>query len=121
MELFNALSLKEVANIVNSLGASVDISSIKGCINTGDKLITYIKEGNELTAYSSEGMMTTVKIDYSCHEQRNTKYLSHPVTIEYYLKDGAVIRLSNDLSLPEGLEAFEYVQRHDLIHRMEVK
>ena len=127
MELFNILSLKEIADIISTLGESHrNIYHMCGTIRLEDKVIFYENKDNELSIQSSTGEKTKIRISFSSKETedyngRKITFLSHECFIDYYLHDGSVISLYNQLSLPNGYEGFENVQRHDLLKGLRVK
>lgn len=127
MELFNVLSLKEIADIICILGESHEsIKHSYGNLHLENKDITFLYENDELIIQSNTGEKTNVKISFSKQEGkdyngRKITYLSHECFINYYLQDGSIISLYKELSLPEGYEGFENVQRHNLLNGLRIK
>ena len=127
MELFNILSLKEIADIISTLGESHrNIYHMCGTIRLDNKVIFYENKDNELSIQSSTGEKTKIRISFSSKETedyngRKITFLSHECFVDYYLRDGSVISLYNQLSLPNGYDGFESVQRHDLLKGLRVK
>ena len=127
MELFNILSLKEIADIISTLGESHrNIYHMCGTIRLDNKVIFYENKDNELRIQSSTGEKTAIRISYSSKEtedynRRKMTILCHECFIDYYLRDGSIISLYNKLSLPKGYDGFENVQRQDLINGLRIK
>lgn len=120
MELFTQLGLKEVASIAGTLGVSTDVLSLQDTIEVNGKRYYYEKEGNKLTILGDGGKKFTIEIDYSSrrgkdYQDRDVVYLSHELKSKFTFPNGEGIILYNDISLNPGYEAFENVQRHNLM------
>lgn len=126
MELFTKLGLKEVADIVGTLGRHTDVECAQGTVEVDGKRYFYEKDGNKLSIIDSEGKKVKIGINYSEETykdeyQRDIHVLKHEVKAKYTLPNGDSIRLYNNVGLNPGYEAFENVQRHDLMRGISMK
>ena len=118
--MFVRLGLKEVADVIKTLGISSDIMYLHGNIDVNGKLYIYEKKGNQLTITGEDGKSVTIGINYSeekakDYQNRDVLYLKHEVSIDYKLEDGHHITFYRDIPLERGYESFENVNRHDLL------
>lgn len=148
MDLLKDLGLKEVASIIQTLGTHTDVKELEGSVVVDGVECKYFKNGNSFTVYTSDGNRMCVAIDASVKEVRNSngegvyrnigksltstdedekpfervvKYASHDVLLDYSISDGSYLVLTGGLSLPEGYEGFENVQRHDLRDALNIR
>ena len=126
MELFIDLGLKEIASIIGRMGLTTDINELHGEVELNGIKYNYEKHGNEFKVTDSLGHQTNIKINYSEEEtkddyNRTIRYLRHDVSMDYLLKNGDYINLSNNIGLDSGYESFENVHRHDIISGVRTK
>lgn len=120
MEVFMKLGLKEVANVIKTLGVSTEIPYMHGNVDVDGKLHIYEKKGNRLTITSEEGKYVGVEVDCQVVERRDIHGNSfelpqHKVYFEYGLANGQLLAFSKELVLDGLYEGFEDVNRHDLL------
>ena len=124
METFIRLGLKEIASIVGTLGLNTNIEHLgPNDININGKTFNYEKDGNNLIVKDDNQTLLIVSINAGKEESkdfmgRKITSLSHEVSINYFLEDGSFINFYNNIPLYEGYEAFENVQRHDLLSNL---
>ena len=120
MEVFMKLGLKEVANIIKTLGVSTEIPYMHGGMYVNGKLHIYEKKGNTLTIKTEEGKSVSVAVDCSVEEHTDKhgnhyELPKHQVYFEYGLSNGQLLAFSKVLPLDGYYEGFEDVNRHDLL------
>ena len=122
MELFTKLGLKEICYIVNQLGLSTNMEFLHGSnIVVNGRTYNYEKRGNSVFITDSVGNCVKVAVKYTeeptkDHYGRDVIYVKHEISADYALPNGELINIYNNISLDRGYEAFENVQRHDLMH-----
>ena len=118
--MFEKIGLKEIAAIVSVMGESYGTGPIIGEVEVDGKIYSYDKEDDITVVTCSDGRKMSIKINSTTERERDSfnreiVYCNHDVNVDYYKEDGSRINLYNKLSLNEGYEGFEGVQRHDLL------
>ena len=127
METFVKFGLKEVANIIGLLGKSTDVKELDvKDIEIDGKKYGYYKIGNALVIYDESGKSVKIKVNHTQEKTKDYKnmdviYDVHEVFMDYQLENGDIISLKNQIALDGGYEAFENVQRHDLLSGLGLK
>ena len=127
MEAFEKLGLKEVAGLIGILGKNHDIDKIdKTEIIINDRKYYYSKNGDSLLIESEDGKALEVSVKSTetegvDYQNRKVVYQKHEVDARYYLKENETIRIHNEIPLYGDYEAFENVQRHDLMRGLSYK
>lgn len=101
------------------MGRFHDTRFVEGKVTDGNLEVNYSKNGNSMTITTNDGRKMCIAIDASTKigkDSRNNvvRYVTHDVFMDYSIRDGSSLVLSNSLALPEGYDGFEGVQRHDL-------
>ena len=127
METFVKLGLKEIASIIGLLGKNTDLNELSvNDINVDGKKYSYYKLGNALVINDENKKEVRIKVKHTQEKTKDYKnmdviYDNHEVFIDYQLENGDIISLKNQIPLDGGYEAFENVQRHDLLHGLSLK
>ena len=114
------LGLKEVADIIKTLGICTEIPDMHGMLKVNKELYIYVKRGNTLTITCEDGKSLSVAVDCSVKEctdihGRSYELPVHEVYFEYGLSNGELLSFNKELHLDGLYEGFENVNRHDLL------
>ena len=126
MELFIKLGLKEIAEIIQTLGASHHISDYSGLIEVNGKQYHIMKEKNELIITTQDGRNMCIGINYEekyikGYQDKDMVFTKHQAEVDYYFNDGSSVNLKNQMELGRGYDGFRSVQRHNLMNGLGCK